>query len=177
MPDVNEIKAGEYELLVDSWDEPTNKPGEPFTFVRHYKGETVTLNEEEARRLVLAGAAGEPGAREKAQLEIAKAQYLAALAAVPDALRPQLTEEAALEAFGREVPVEELTVHTAPGFPNEGPRPRVAEATVGEGTGGPETQEATEEAPVEDVAEQAEEGTGTVSSAKRSGRTGRGADA
>lgn len=175
MTDINEIKAGEYELLADSWDETTSKLGEPYTFKRHYKGEVVTLNEEDARRLVIAGAAGEVGAREKAQLELAKAQYLAALAAVPDALRPQITEEQALESFNREVPVEELTVHTAPGFPNEGPRPRVAEATVGEGTGGPEAQKATEEATGQEatpeaVAEQAEQGTSTVESAKRTGR-------
>jgi hypothetical protein len=176
MPDVNEIKAGEYELLADQWDETTSKPGEPYTFVRHYKGETVTLTEEDARRLLPVGAVGEPGAREKLQLELAKAQYLAALAAVPDALRSQITEEQALEAFNRETPVEELTVHTAPGFPNEGPRPRVAEATVGEGTGGPETEEASEASTPAEVAEEAEASTSTVSSAKRTGRTGRGAD-
>jgi hypothetical protein len=176
MPEINDIKAGEYELLVDSWDEPTNKPNEPFTFVRHYKGETVTLNEEEARRLVLAGAAGEPGAREKAQLELAKAQYLAALAAVPDALRPQLTEEQALEAFSREPELEELTVATAPGHPNVGERPRVAEATTGEGTGGPENEEIAEKADTPQQAEEEAEATpSTVEAAKRTGRTGRGA--
>jgi hypothetical protein len=181
MPDVNEIKGGEYELLADSWDETTSEPDKPYTFKRHYKGDLVTLSEEDARRLVPVGAVGEPGAREKAQLEVAKAQYLAALAAVPDALRSQITEEQALEAFGREIPVEELTVATAPGHPNVGERPRVAEASTGEGTGGPENTEAVEEstgqeATPEKVAEEAEEGTTTVSSAKRSGRTGRGAD-
>ena len=176
MPDVNEIKAGEYELLADSWDETTSKPGEPYTFVRHYKGDTVQLSEEEARRLVSVGAAGEVGAREKAQLELAKAQYLAALAAVPDALRPQITEEQALENFGREIPVEELTVATAPGHPNVGERPRVAEASTGEGTGGPEAEEAAEESDsTATVSEQAEESTSTVETAKRTGRTGRGA--
>jgi hypothetical protein len=181
MTDINEIKGGEYELLADSWDETTSKPGEPYTFVRHTKGEVVTLTEEDARRLLPVGAVGEVGAREKAQLELAKAQYLAALAAVPDALRPQLTEEQALEQFGREIPVEELTVATAPGHPNVGERPRVAEASTGEGTGGPEAQEAVKEGTgqeptPEKVAEETEQSTSTVDAGKRtSGRTGRGA--
>jgi hypothetical protein len=178
--DINEIKGGEYELLADSWDETTSKPNEPYTFKRWYRGDVVTLSEEDARRLLPVGAVGEVGAREKAQLEAAKAQYLAALAAVPDALRPQITEEQALESFGREIPVEELTVATAPGHPNVGERPRVASATTGEGTGGPEAQEAIEEASgqeatPEKVAEEAEESTSTVDTGKRTGRTGRGA--
>jgi hypothetical protein len=176
MPDVNEIKGGEYELLADSWDETTSKINEPYTFVRHYRGEVLTLSEEDARRLVPVGAVGEVGGREKAQLEAAKAQYLAALAQVPDHLRPQLSEEATLEAFEAEVPVEQLTVATAPGHPNVGERPRVAEASTGEGTGGPEAEEQAEEAPGEPTpAEQAEESTTTVDTGKRTGRSGRGA--
>ena len=60
--DLSSIKAGEYELVALRWDEITSKPGEPFDFVRHRKGDKVTLDVEQARRLVVAGAVVKPGA-------------------------------------------------------------------------------------------------------------------
>lgn len=56
MTDLSQVKAGEYELVAHSWDQPTSKPGEPYDFIAHRKGAKVTLNIEEARRLVSAGA-------------------------------------------------------------------------------------------------------------------------
>lgn len=143
MTDINDIKAGDYELLVLSWDETTSEPDKPFTFKRHYKGDTVTLSEEEARRLVPVGAVAPAGALAAAKVEQARQQYLAALALLPDNLRAQLqtTDPAELaEQAEQEPSPEELTVATA-GLANEGDRPRVAGATVGEGTGGPENGE------------------------------------
>lgn len=58
--DPNKIKAGKYELVALRWDEILSKPGEPFDFTRHHRGDEVTLNVEEARRLVLAGAVVKP---------------------------------------------------------------------------------------------------------------------
>ena len=61
MTDLNEIKAGEYELVALFWEEITSQPGQPFNFVRHGRGETVSLDVEDARRLFLAGAVRKPG--------------------------------------------------------------------------------------------------------------------
>jgi hypothetical protein len=64
-----------YELLADEFHPPTNKPGEPFTYESFYKGDKVELNDEQARRLIEAGAVKpntstdddeEPGAQPKA---------------------------------------------------------------------------------------------------------------
>lgn len=59
--DLNAIKAGEYELTALRWDQITSKPGQPLDFVRHRQGDMVTLNVEDARRLVVAGAVRKPG--------------------------------------------------------------------------------------------------------------------
>lgn len=87
----DDVKAGTYELVAVLWDEPLSKPGEPFDFKRHRKGDKVKLDVEEARRLVAAGAVVKPGDLEKARAAAAKAQYLAALAAVPEEFRDQIT--------------------------------------------------------------------------------------
>ena len=88
MTDTNEIKAGEYELLSELFDQPLSKPEDKvFRFKRYRRGAIVTLNEEEAKRLVLAGAVVEKGALQRAAVAAAKAAYEAALAAlgpVPD---------------------------------------------------------------------------------------------
>lgn len=73
-------KAGEYELYALSWDETVSKSGEPYDFVRHTAGDTVTLDAEQARRLVPAGAVGRPGERQRAAVAAAKAAYEAAQA-------------------------------------------------------------------------------------------------
>lgn len=91
MTDINDVKAGEYQLIADRWDERTSKPGEPFTFTRHRKGDVVTLDEADAKRLFAAGAVVEPGALEKAEAEAALQLAFAALQQLPDDLRQQLT--------------------------------------------------------------------------------------
>lgn len=55
-PDLSKVAAGEYELIALSWDEVKSKPGQPFDYVTHRKGDKVNLNIEQARRLVSAGA-------------------------------------------------------------------------------------------------------------------------
>lgn len=87
MVDVSNVKAGKYELVALRWDEPKSKPGEPFDFVRHRRGDVLDLNTEEARRLVAAGAVVKPGERERAQRERARQAYEAAQRLVPDDLR------------------------------------------------------------------------------------------
>lgn len=54
--DLSTVKAGDYELLVLSWDEITSKPGQPFDYVTHRKGDVVTLDVEQARRLLAVNA-------------------------------------------------------------------------------------------------------------------------
>lgn len=95
MSDVDSVKAGTYELVAVQWDEQTSKPGEPFDFIRHRAGDKVDLDVAEARRLWLAGAIVRPGERERAAAEQARLVYEAALAALPDDVRAQLTEPAA----------------------------------------------------------------------------------
>lgn len=90
--DINDVKGGEYQLVAERWDETTSKPGEPFTFRRHRKGDKVTLSESEARRLVMAGAVVKPGELERRAAATALAQYKAALALVPDELREHVQE-------------------------------------------------------------------------------------
>lgn len=87
---VNDIKTGRYELVAELWDEPKSKPGEPFDFVRHRRGDLVDLDVETARRLVTAGAAVTPGERERAAAEAARAAYTAALAALPPDVQQQV---------------------------------------------------------------------------------------
>lgn len=166
MADVNDIKAGSYELVADHWDEVTSKPGQPFEFTRHYRGETVRLSQSDARRLLPSGAVRVPGEAELAAAQALQAQLAALIAQVPDELRAQLlggntVEEAAEELADQtpaDPPVESLTVATA-GLANEGDTPRVASASSGEGDG--EVQEPGQTAPAPKPAE----------AAKRSGRS------
>ena len=83
MPDLNDIKAGEYELVAELFDQALSKPGEPFRYKRHRKGDLVTLDAAEARRLYAAGAVVVPGDRERAALEAARVQYAAVEARLP----------------------------------------------------------------------------------------------
>jgi len=77
------VSTKQYELVAVLWDEPTSKPGEPFVFKRHRQGDLVELSEDDAARLLAAGAVVEPGAVERAQVEALRLQYEAALAALP----------------------------------------------------------------------------------------------
>lgn len=61
MTDVNDIKAGKYELIVLRWDQITSDPGKPLDFVRHRQGDVIDLNVEDAKRLWAAGAIRKPG--------------------------------------------------------------------------------------------------------------------
>lgn len=54
--DLNDIRPGTYLLTAKLWDEITSRPGQPFDFTRHRRGDIVDLNIEDARRLVVAEA-------------------------------------------------------------------------------------------------------------------------
>ncbi|MGN7134565.1 hypothetical protein ACTHQY_14965 [Rhodococcoides corynebacterioides] len=90
MTDLNQITAGEYELVAALFDQPTSKPGEPFDFHRYRQGDIVTLDAAEAKRLFAAGAVVVPGTRQKAEAEALRVAYEAALAALPDDVRAQV---------------------------------------------------------------------------------------
>ena len=102
--DINDIEAGEYQLIEQRWDEPTSEPGQPFTFRRHRKGDRLTLSEADARRLVVAGAAVRPGEMERRAAAIALRDYKALLAQVPDELRAELEAQHAAEQEGALAP-------------------------------------------------------------------------
>lgn len=91
--DINQVKAGRWELVADQWDEVTSKPGEPLAYVRHTAGDVVTLTQADARRLYKGGAIVEPGSREKAVAEAALAQAVATLQSLPDDVRTALVTE------------------------------------------------------------------------------------
>lgn len=95
--DLNDVKAGKYQLVARRWDQITSKPGEPLDYVRHRRGDIVDLNAEDARRLVSAGAVVKPGELEKSEADRARAaaerarrEYEAALAALPDEVRAEV---------------------------------------------------------------------------------------
>lgn len=88
--DVSKVTAGEYQLIAALFDQQTSKLGEPFDFKRYRKGDVVTLNVEEAKRLVAAGAVVEPGSIERAAAEQARRVYENALAALPDSVRREV---------------------------------------------------------------------------------------
>lgn len=95
--DLNDIKAGKYQLVAVRWDQITSKPGEPLDYVRHRRGAIVDLNAEDAKRLVAAGAVVKPGQLEKDKAEQAKAiaeraaaEYQAILAGLPEDVRSEV---------------------------------------------------------------------------------------
>jgi hypothetical protein len=85
------IKAGRYQLVSARFDQQTSKPNDPFTFKRFVRGEVVTLDAEDAERLLRAGAVVEEGALEKADAEAKLAAAVAALQLLPDEIRNTLT--------------------------------------------------------------------------------------
>lgn len=92
--DLNDVKAGKYQLVAPRWDQITSKPGEPLEFIRHRRGAIVELNTEDAKRLVGAGAVVKPGQLEKTKAEQARAiaeraaaEYQAILAGLPEDVR------------------------------------------------------------------------------------------
>lgn len=89
-----QITAGEYELVALQWDEPTSKPGDPFTFKRHKRGDKVTLDEATARRLVNAGAVVVPGEAERQQIAQLEAQIALLQARLPEETVTALVEAA-----------------------------------------------------------------------------------
>jgi hypothetical protein len=95
--ELNEIKAGKYQLVARSWDHITSKPNEPLDFTRYRRGDVVDLNVEDAKRLVAAGAVVKPGQLEKSAVEQARAiaeqaqrAYEAALAGLPEDVRAEI---------------------------------------------------------------------------------------
>lgn len=92
---IEDLEAGDYELVSEIFDQPTNDEGKTFTFKRYRKGDTVTLDLAEAQRLYKAGAVVLPGEREVAAAAFARAQYEAALAALPEDIRAQVLADVA----------------------------------------------------------------------------------
>lgn len=95
--DLNDVKAGKYQLVAVRWDQITSKPGEPLDYVRHRRGAIVDLNAEDAKRLVAAGAVVKPGQLEKTKAEQARAlaeraaaEYQAILAGLPEDVRKEV---------------------------------------------------------------------------------------
>jgi len=95
--DLNDVKAGKYQLVALRWDQITSKPGEPLDYVRHRRGDIVDLNAEDAKRLVAAGAVVKPGQLEKSAAEQARAvaeraqrDYEAILAGLPEEVRSEV---------------------------------------------------------------------------------------
>jgi hypothetical protein len=125
-------EAGRYELLDDLWEEVTSPPDAPFlTTKRHVRGDIVELDEANAERMLATNSVAPEGAVAQAEAEALQAQYLAVLNQLPVELRAQLAQQALTAAIEPTAP-EDLTVHTAAGFTNEG-HPRYAQAAQGEG--------------------------------------------
>jgi uncharacterized membrane protein YgcG len=98
--DLNDVKAGKYQLVAVRWDQITSKPGEPLDYVRYRRGDIVDLNAEDAKRLVAAGAVVKPGQLEKTKAEAARAlaeraaqEYQAILAGLPEDVRSEVAPE------------------------------------------------------------------------------------
>jgi hypothetical protein len=94
---LNDVKAGKYQLVARRWDQITSKPGEPLVYTRHRRGAIVDLNEADAKRLVAAKAVVKPGDLEKAAAERARAiaeqaqaDYQAAIAGLPEDVRKEV---------------------------------------------------------------------------------------
>lgn len=97
MTNLNEIKAGKYQLVSVRWDQITSKPGDPLDYIRHRRGDIVELTAEDAKRLVTAGAVVKPGQLEQSAAEQAKAvaeqarrNYEAVLAGLPEDVRSEV---------------------------------------------------------------------------------------
>lgn len=100
MTDLNEIKAGKYQLVAKSWEHITSKPSEPLDFTRYRRGDVVDLNVEDAKRLFAAGAVVKPGQLEKAAVERARAEFEQAqtqlhalLSGLPEDVRAEVAPE------------------------------------------------------------------------------------
>jgi hypothetical protein len=98
--DLNEIKAGRYQLVAQSWEHITSKPTEPLDFTRYVRGDIVELNVEDAKRLFAAGAVVVPGQLEKAaveraraEFELAQAQLNALISGLPDDVRAEVAPD------------------------------------------------------------------------------------
>lgn len=97
------VTAGTYELAADSWDEIVD-PGElnPYTgqysrvpeYHRHLKGDLVSLDVHEARRLLRCGSVIVPGVAEQAEFEAAE-RALQQAQAVRDAAAARTAADAA----------------------------------------------------------------------------------
>lgn len=95
--DLNDVKAGKYQLVALRWDQITSEPGKPLEYIRHRRGDIVDLNASDARRLVKAGAVVKPGQLERDKAEQARelaeraaADYQAILAGLPEDVRAEV---------------------------------------------------------------------------------------
>jgi hypothetical protein len=162
--------AGKYVLLDLFWDERTNDLDKAIpVFTRHKQGEVLDLDEGEATRLLEAGSVEPEGARKHDEFAAARDRFRAALANLPDDLRAAVRGDLE-DLVRREVPVEELTVHTAPGLTNPG-HPRYAAAAHGEGgVDEPESGQATTEE-LTDTQAALDDGTGDGGASRRARRS------
>lgn len=116
--ELNDVKAGKYQLVAVRWDQITSKPGEPLDYVRHRKGAIVDLTAEDAKRLVAAGAVVKPGELEKSKAEQARAlaeranaEYQAILAGLPEDVRAEVAPQTVPQvpdSGGRELGVADI---------------------------------------------------------------------
>ena len=111
--DLNDVKAGKYQLVAVRWDKITSKPGEPLDYERYRRGDIVDLNVEDAKRLVAAGAVVKPGQLERTAAEQAKAiaeraaaDYQAVLAGLPEDVRKEVAPDTVSADGGAQVPTQ-----------------------------------------------------------------------
>jgi hypothetical protein len=137
--DLKDIKAGEYELVSEVWDQPGKQElGQPYQFTRHVKGDIVTLDAAEAKRLYASGAVVRKGEREELAAAAAVAQAQALVALLPDDLREQYAQSggpdprvAELEAQLAEALAGKVAAEKAAADAAKGPGQQPAEAPHG----------------------------------------------
>lgn len=95
------MKAGKYELLAHHYNRPTSKPGEPFTYTHHTKGDVIDLTAEEAERLKDVIAKPGEAAKREAERHRAEAERLQALADAAEARAKD--EESAAKSTAKDV--------------------------------------------------------------------------
>ena len=117
--DLNDVKAGNYELVAELFDQPNSKPEDKvFLFTRYRKGDIVSLDEDEAKRLVAAGAVVEPGSLERARVAALRAAYEAALAQLPPDPAPPAPEGTNEPAYPEGDPAESWTIEQLRAYAN-----------------------------------------------------------
>lgn len=136
---LNDVKAGKYQLVAVRWDQITSKPGEPLDYIRHRRGAIVDLTAEDAKRLVAAGAVVKPGQLEKTKAEQARAlaeraaaEYQAILAGLPEDVRAEIAPRAAPSPGTATGKTEGSGSGDQSSAQSEGPKPGTAEYILNE---------------------------------------------